>query len=235
MERSGAPLSGGQKQRIALARAFFADPALVVLGAKFNLDSTGEQALTGTLLRAKAKRVTVIVITQRPAVLNAMDKLLILRNGRMEAFGPAAEILVRLVRPANARKLAPSCEGLVAPDQPREVEGAANSRKQRNDTGLSAIHAWHRDVQHSARGDCDRRTDTADLGLWICRMGCNGSVGQRCRCVGSFVATGQNKQVQHLEGGIIRELLVKEGGIVEAGQPLVRLDDTAAQSSFVAW
>ena len=89
----------------------------------------GEQALTDTLLRAKEKRITVIVITQRPAVLNAMDKLLILRNGRMEAFGPSAEILVRLVRPANARKLAPSSGGHVASDQPREVEGAANKKE----------------------------------------------------------------------------------------------------------
>jgi HlyD family type I secretion membrane fusion protein len=49
---------------------------------------------------------------------------------------------------------------------------------------------------------------------------------------GSFVATGQNKQVQHLEGGIIREMLVKEGDVVEANQSLLRLDDTAAQSKL---
>lgn len=47
---------------------------------------------------------------------------------------------------------------------------------------------------------------------------------------GAFVATGQNKQVQHLEGGIISELLVREGDRVAAGAPLVRLDDTAARA-----
>jgi HlyD family secretion protein len=45
---------------------------------------------------------------------------------------------------------------------------------------------------------------------------------------GSFVATGENKIVQHLEGGIIKDLLVREGDRVEAGQDLVLLDETAA-------
>ena len=49
---------------------------------------------------------------------------------------------------------------------------------------------------------------------------------------GSFVATGQNKHIQHLEGGILREMLVKEGDLVEAGQPLLRLDPTAAQAKL---
>jgi ATP-binding cassette subfamily C protein len=102
LEPSGAPLSGGQKQRIALARAFFGDPALVILDEpNSNLDAAGEQALTDTLRRAKEKGVTVIVITQRPAVLNCMDKLLILRAGRVEAFGPPNEVLIRVVRSAS--------------------------------------------------------------------------------------------------------------------------------------
>lgn len=45
---------------------------------------------------------------------------------------------------------------------------------------------------------------------------------------GSFVATGKNKVIQHFEGGIIKEILVSEGDHVTAGQPLVRLDETAA-------
>lgn len=96
LERSGAPLSGGQRQRIALARAFFGDPCLVVLDEpNSNLDGAGEQALTDTLNKAKDKSVTVIVITQRPNVLNSVDKLLVLRAGRVEAFGPPDEILNR--------------------------------------------------------------------------------------------------------------------------------------------
>ncbi len=49
---------------------------------------------------------------------------------------------------------------------------------------------------------------------------------------GVFVATGQNKIVQHLEGGVIREIYVREGDVVEPGQVLVDLDDTAARAEL---
>jgi HlyD family type I secretion membrane fusion protein len=49
---------------------------------------------------------------------------------------------------------------------------------------------------------------------------------------GSFVASGQNKEIQHLEGGIVRDLLVSEGDVVERDQVIVRLDDTAAKAKL---
>jgi ATP-binding cassette subfamily C protein len=107
LDRTGAPLSGGQKQRIALARAFFGQPSLVVMDEpNSNLDAVGEQALADTLRRAKDRGVTIVVITQRPALLNLVDRVMILRAGRMEAFGPPAEVLHRLVKtpPAPAPK-----------------------------------------------------------------------------------------------------------------------------------
>jgi ATP-binding cassette, subfamily C, bacterial len=115
LERSGAPLSGGQKQRIALARAFFGEPCVIVLDEpNSNLDSAGEQALAETLQRSKAKGITVVVITQRPSILNSMDKLLVLRAGRAEALGAPAEILRRLNRPTNGAGANGSAEAPVA-------------------------------------------------------------------------------------------------------------------------
>ncbi|MDJ1157716.1 type I secretion system permease/ATPase [Chelatococcus sp. SYSU_G07232] len=93
----GSPLSGGQKQQIALARAFFGDPRLIVLDEpNANLDTVGERALATALARARAQGITVVLVTQRPAVLQSVDKILVLRQGVVAAFGEREQILPRL-------------------------------------------------------------------------------------------------------------------------------------------
>jgi ATP-binding cassette subfamily C protein len=96
----GGPLSGGEKQRIALARAFFGDPAMVVLDEpNSNLDAAGEQALIDSLQRAKKRGMTVAVVTQRPTLLGIVDKVMILKDGRTVAFGPPDKVLKPSVPP----------------------------------------------------------------------------------------------------------------------------------------
>ncbi|SEQ37566.1 ATP-binding cassette, subfamily C [Devosia sp. YR412] len=93
----GAPLSGGQKQRIALARAFFGNPKLVVLDEpNSNLDSQGEAALAKALVHARNQKITVVTITQRPALLQHVDKILVLNNGSVGMFGTRTEVLKAL-------------------------------------------------------------------------------------------------------------------------------------------
>lgn len=89
-------LSGGQKQLIALARAFYGRPRLLVLDEpNSNLDRDGETALLGALARAREAGITTIVIAHRPSMVAELDRLLVLRDGRISMIGPRAEVLAR--------------------------------------------------------------------------------------------------------------------------------------------
>ncbi len=91
-----------------------------------------------------------------------------------------------------------------------------------------SLQDWHRSVRRSTRGPslagyalllvCG-----VGFGAWAALAPLEGAIVVS----GTFVATGQNKQIQHLEGGILREILVREGDVVDLGAPLLRLDDTA--------
>lgn len=93
----GTPLSGGQKQRIALARALYGEPNLVVLDEpNANLDDVGEKALVDALAELKARGATVILISHRPNVLCAVDKILMLRDGAVHMLGSRDEVFAAL-------------------------------------------------------------------------------------------------------------------------------------------
>ncbi|MFC5697320.1 type I secretion system permease/ATPase [Pseudomonas sp. GCM10022186] len=93
----GSPLSGGQKQRIALARAIYGDPSMIVLDEpNANLDDLGEAALVEAILDLKKRGKTLILISHRPSVLSTVDKVLLLRDGGMQLFGPREEVFAAL-------------------------------------------------------------------------------------------------------------------------------------------
>jgi HlyD family type I secretion membrane fusion protein len=96
-----------------------------------------------------------------------------------------------------------------------------------------SIGEWYRGVPLSAKWPIF--TGLAFLVVWLGCFGVWAGVAPLNSAVvasGTFVATGQNKLVQHFEGGIIREIAVKEGDVVEANQVLVRMDDTAANAKL---
>lgn len=100
----GAALSGGQRQRVALARALYGAPKLVILDEpNANLDAEGEAALVNAMQGMKKNGITLIVISHRPSLLSNVDKLLVLREGTIEAFGPRTEVIAKFTPQPVAR------------------------------------------------------------------------------------------------------------------------------------
>jgi HlyD family secretion protein/epimerase transport system membrane fusion protein len=106
---------------------------------------------------------------------------------------------------------------------------------------VTLIQFEQREVAPLTRNDLDRSTGRViSLGFWIIAAAFGGGFAAAALTPlnGATIAPGvvsadtRNKTVQHLEGGIIKDILVTEGSHVEGGQPLIRLDDTQAQATL---
>ena len=96
MSRKGFWPSGGQAQLIALARAFYGDPKVMVLDEPNSaLDQQGEAIFHHAIAQAKKAGMTLIVVTQRPTMLQFVDKILIMQEGQVKDYGDKDEVLKR--------------------------------------------------------------------------------------------------------------------------------------------
>jgi len=99
----GAALSAGQAQRVALARALYGTPFLIVLDEpNSNLDTEGDEALTRAVRSARARGAVVVVVAHRPIGIEAVDQILVMKDGRMQAFGPKDTVLAQVLQPRPA-------------------------------------------------------------------------------------------------------------------------------------
>lgn len=93
----GASLSGGQRQRVGFARAIYDNPVLVVLDEpNSNLDDQGEAALVKAIESLKETNTTVVIITHRPSILQATNKLAVIKQGMLELYGATNDVLAKL-------------------------------------------------------------------------------------------------------------------------------------------
>ncbi|MBR0649599.1 type I secretion system permease/ATPase [Roseomonas terrae] len=98
----GQHLSGGQRQQVGLARAMFGNPKFIVLDEpNSNLDGDSEAALLRALHELRRRGVTVVLVSHRPVLVQGVEKVLLMRDGAVEMFGPRAEVLKTIMKPAQ--------------------------------------------------------------------------------------------------------------------------------------
>jgi len=121
--RDGGLLSGGQRQRVALARALYGNPVFVVLDEpNSSLDEAGDAALLQAIAVMKSRGVTFVINTHRTSVLAVSDRMLLLKDGVQQLYGPTAEVMQKL-KPTAMPTAAPATPA--TPATPAAVPPAA--------------------------------------------------------------------------------------------------------------
>ena len=214
----GASLSGGQRQRIGLARALYGNPFLVVLDEpNSNLDNEGEHALTRAIQGVRERGGIAIVIAHRPSALAGVDHILVLDEGTVRKFGTKEEVLSSVLRPVPASNVNQRQHGQV-----------------RLSPGSSVMNV---NIQSKARQSINRHTRLALGGVALLVFGLGGwawttELSGAVVAPGTIVVDSHVKKVQHPTGGVIGEILARDGDRVRAGDVVIRLDETVARANL---
>ena len=230
---SGIELSGGQRQRIGLARALYGNPALVVLDEpNSNADELGEQALRRVLMTLKQRaESTVILITHRPSMVAVVDHILVLNNGQPQMLGPREQVLAKLTPQKTAE-----VNRTMSPKKPTPMDICHREDHRPTLTPVSNEQVFE-PVRPSVPTD-DGHARIAGLMIVLMAVGCFGLWSATAKLDSAIAAPAvitvesYRKPVQHLKGGIIKDLLVKDGDRVDAGDVLIRLDETQARAEY---
>lgn len=179
---SGVRLSGGQRQRIGLARAVFDMPRLVVLDEPdASLDPEGVQTLIDAIQALKNAGCAVVVVSHRPPMLTLSDRLLLIKDGRLEADDVRDEVLKSLGVTMAVKGPEPAqleSKEHTEEDQNSDTENGSG-KDQDTDSGVVPITVanWSNDIQAKwqaahkqgalPKEDEARRMWAVTLGYWL--------------------------------------------------------------------
>jgi len=89
----GMSLSGGQRQRLALARAVAAKPEILVLDDPLSALDVDTEKMVEDALRTVLTTTSALIVAHRPSTVQLADKVALLEDGRITAFGTHSELL----------------------------------------------------------------------------------------------------------------------------------------------
>ena len=227
-------ISPGQRQRIALARALYGEPKLVILDEpNSNLDGAGEQALAETL-KALRGQATVVVVTHRATLIQHVDKMLVLDAGKVQHYGPAAEVMRAMQHKAQRRRRRGRWRHAATrghADDPGLARGRSGivSAAVMPPPTASAAGAAPEEARRLARwAGAVLLLGIVPVAAWLTFAPLSAAV-----VAGSFVKVDLDRRVvQHAEGGTVRQVLVRDGQHVAQGEPLLVLGDVSVDADL---
>ena len=199
---NGHILSVGQRQKIAIARALATNPKVIMLDEPTsNLDPRSEQLLISTLQgQAKRNSSTIIIITHSPAILAHADSITLLGAGKIQLTGPE-------------KTCCPKSRG---PSLPIIRTNPMNKRDE-NFPVESLLDKYR--LKHSSYLSILVILLLVSTFSWMFVS----ELDEVAVATGEVVPQGQVKLIQHLEGGIVTEILAREGQKVAKGERLMQL------------
>jgi adhesin transport system membrane fusion protein len=245
----GASLSGGQRQGVAIARAVLLDPPILLLDEPTSsMDFTSETQFKASLGKY-IQHKTMVIVTHRLSLIDLADRMIVIDDGKVVSDGPRQQVIDSLQgrtgRESQLNKQAiiqwgqrmyswtvNFLERVSSRVQPWVERWLAGWKEEpgRKDQDFVQDADYFMVFQEPLRARILVKTILVAVALFIMWTAV-ALVDEITKGEGKVIPSSQVQILQSLDGGIVAEINVKEGQVVDAGQVLLRVDPTRFESS----